>query len=301
MNDALIELREETPDRLVLRGYASVAEVWYPVGKAFQEKVNRRAWQRSLAGGPDTVLLQDHSGLALARTKTPSGEPSLVLSEDDRGLYCEAFLDATAPRVQDLRSTAANSGLQMSVGFRCEKDSWNESRSRREVKQASIDRGDVTICNYGCNPATEAAISARGAAGEMERRMCPTEFERVRGRSQILVPTSIEEMKLRKVKLARRAELTVPHVTPRYSYQEIQKLGKEGYAHKRKDGKYNFPVYDKIDVVNAVHSIGRTDPGERLSVKRFIIYRAGLLHCEHLVPERWWDEVGEAMPEGLPR
>src|SRR6184192_1300241 len=74
---------------------------------------------------------------------------SLLLSETDRGLFCEASLDATAPRVQDLRSTSENAGLQMSVGFICSEDHWTEDRSRRELIQASVHRGDVTVCNYG--------------------------------------------------------------------------------------------------------------------------------------------------------
>src|SRR6476659_5402878 len=111
MNGPLVEIREDAPGRLVLRGYASVSERWYPVGRMFEEKVNRGTWRRGLAEGPDTVLLENHSGMGLARTKTPSGSPTLLLSETDHGLYCEAFLDATAPRVQDLRSTAENSGL----------------------------------------------------------------------------------------------------------------------------------------------------------------------------------------------
>jgi len=214
MNDALVELREESGGKLVLRGYPSVSERWYPVGGMFEEKVNRGTWRRCLSEGPDTVLLEDHSGLGLARTKTPSGEPTLLLSETSRGLFAEASLDATAPRVQDLRSTAENCGLQMSVGFRCSSDRWNEDRSRRELKEASVHRGDVTVCNFGANDAATATITARARAGEaerrayaesvkgsLERRMCPIDLEELR--STLLLPRSyaLERAKANRARL----------------------------------------------------------------------------------------------------
>ena len=186
-----VEVRE-TGGKLILRGHASVSERWYPVGSMFEEKVRRGTWKRSLGENPDTVLLQDHTGLAFARTKTPTGKPSLILTEDDVGLFCEAFLDASAPRVQDLRSTAENCGLQMSVGFRCTRDLWTDRESKRELIAASIHRGDVTACNFGASESTSATISERGEAGAAERRayaeslkgcaerrMCPVEFEAV--------------------------------------------------------------------------------------------------------------------------
>jgi HK97 family phage prohead protease len=293
MNGPLVELREDLPGKLVLRGYASVSERWYLVGRMFEEKVKRGTWRKALSEGPDTVLVQDHGGLAYARTKTPSGTPSLLLSETDRGLFCEAFLDASAPRVQDLRSTSENAGLQMSVGFVCSKDRWNEDRTRRELLEANVDRGDVTVTNYGANEATAATISERGEQGEAERRayveslagsreqrMCP-DFE-LRGRSRILVPSYIETAKYRK---ARRASGRMMQPPPRYTDAEIQALGRKGFAHKKKDGTYNFPIMDRHDLVNALHAYPRA--AEQASVKNWIIYRAGILKLHGALPERW--------------
>jgi hypothetical protein len=100
----------------------------------------------------------------------------------------------------------------------------------------------------------------------------------------------------RDVAEAKRAKLpSHPHVARRYNDAEIQALGKEGKAHKRKDGKYNFPIADERDLLDAVYSIGRTDAGERLSVKRWIVYRAKLLGLKSQVPNTWIAEVGEAV------
>jgi HK97 family phage prohead protease len=259
MNGPLIELREESPGKLVLRGYASVSERWYPVSNMFEEKVNRGTWKRCLADGPDTVLVADHEGLAFARTKTPSGTPTLLLSETDRGLHCEAFLDATAPRVQDLRSTSENAGLQMSVGFICSEDNWNEDRSRRELIQASVHRGDVTVCNYGANNAASATITGRGEAGEAERRahaetltgsrerrMCPMlDGYELESSSTLTVArrprlsSDVEWAKGKRAKLGRnpgaqRASLP-PHKPLRRSYVEEAKAKRARlrYAHGR--------------------------------------------------------------------
>jgi HK97 family phage prohead protease len=399
-----IELREETPGRLVLRGHPSVSEVWYPVGH-FEEKVNRGTWKGSLGQGPDCVLLENHAGIALARTKAGN----LALSEDTQGLFCEAELDATTPRVQNLRSAVENCGLQMSVGFFCKEDEWSEDGTKRELKSASLHKGDVTLCNFGANPATDAMISERDnlsvaerrnfaeqMSGARECRMAPIAYSlgagstiaASRGGEQIAVPEppsvtrrsqlelarayaakgsegndsspygslwvittsgdverAVVKVELGRAKGAKEAAIkayivkkaaeigasslipstnwsaarsrrtshveiakayavkgtraaTMPahaHVAPRYSYAEIQALGKEGKAHKRKDGKYNFPIVDERDLLDAVYSIGKTPPAERLSVKRWIVYRARLLGLKSHVPGEWVVEVGEAV------
>ncbi len=242
----------------------------------------------------------------------------LLSSETERGLYCEAFLDATAPRVQDLRSTAENCGLQMSVGFRCITDSWNEDRSRRELKEASVHKGDVTVCNFGANDAAAATISARGEVGEkgrrayadsvkgaMKRRMAPTEFEPVRGRSQILAPRScVEDKKRRRASLglAKRATLPPPDRPRKYSYERIQELGRKGEAFKKKNGIYAWPIVDTEDVENAIHAIGRAPDDERLAVKRWILMQAEkLFTAKLLIPKAWIEEIEAASPHGLPR
>jgi hypothetical protein len=367
--NGLIELREESPGKLILRGYASVSERWYPVGNMFEEKVNRKTWARGLKEGPDTVLVQDHGGLAYARTKTPSGTPSLLLSETDHGLCVEAFLDATAPRVQDLRSTSENAGLQMSVAFLCSEDRWNKDRSRRELIQASVNKGDVTVCNYGANDAAAATISERGKAGEAERRtyaeslkgsrerrMSPN-FDGydlrdeqlltvARGHATIAVPpppirSYVEQAKAARTKLRRGRADAKPAATsaassrtgtgrysverakaakakarrghpgsaasvdgeedrPRYTQAQIDSLGHQGRAFKKRDGTFGWPCADRRDVLNAVRdwTLGRAKPSEATAIKQFIKIRARLLGIERLLPESW---QSKAIPKPHPK
>ncbi len=318
MNGPLIELREDSPGKLTLRGYASVSERWYSVGRLFSERVRRGTWRQSLNEGPDTVLVQDHGGLAFARTKTPSGQPSLLLSEDERGLRVEAFLDATAPRVQDLRSTSDNCGLQMSVAFLCSEDSWNEDRSKRELIRASVDRGDVTVCNYGANEAAAATITARAAAGEAERRayaeslkgsrerrMCP-DFEAIahdlRGRSQIAVP-ALPDAGARLDTASARARLDVARakrarLTP--SYVENAKAKRAHYrrfpASERRLADFPLSPWGKDweigssrDVHRAVTAIevGHAKGPDEDAIKAWVYDRAKALYVEESVPAGW--------------
>jgi HK97 family phage prohead protease len=243
-----VELREAAGGKLVLRGYASVSERWYPVGGMFEERVIRGTWARGLAEGPDTVLLQDHSGLGLARTKTPSGDPSLLLSETDRGLFTEAFLDASAPRVQDLRSTAENCGLQMSVAFRCSQDKWNEDRSRRELKEASVHKGDVTVCNFGANDAAAATISARGEAAAKERRAYAESLKG--GTERRMCPVDGYELR-------ETATLTVAQTPPIRSYVAIARNHAAGGHAEEPRGRSQIRVPRYLEIAKARRAAGR--------------------------------------------
>ncbi len=308
-----VELREASPGKLVLRGYASVSERWYPVGRRFEERMKRGAWRRMLGANPDTVLLEDHDGLGLARTKTPSGKPSLILDETDYGLRCEAFLDATSPRVQDLRATADNCGLQMSVGMTVQDDEWNAAGDRREVKAATTHKGDVTVCNFGANNAASAVISERsGEVGEVERRelrgsrerrMCPAldGFDlradpgsslTVARRSPVpIVRSYVEVERAMKAKTEAREGGTEDE-GPRYTDKQIQRLGEEGKALKKKSGRgFHFPIVDGRDLNDAVRAWGRAVPSERQAVKNWIIRRAVLLRLTGRLPEAWQAKV----------
>src|ERR1017187_2586533 len=80
--------------------------------------------------------------------------------------------------MQHLRPTLENAGLQMSVGFVCNDDTWSDDGRRREVKAASLHRGDVTVCNFGANKGTDVGISERASQGAAERRALKGSRER---------------------------------------------------------------------------------------------------------------------------
>ena len=94
-----------------------------------------------------------------------------------------------------------------------------------------------------------------------------------------------------------------PHRPRRWSYQQIQKLGrkKPPEAFQKANGTFSFPITDEADLRDAILSIGRAPQNERLAVKRWILMSAERLHSKGMIPEQWIEEISEASPHGLPR
>ncbi len=156
--DADMELRQTTDEGVLhLTGYASTTETPYEV-QDFKETIARGAFKRTLSEGPDVVLLVNHDGIPLARTKSGT----LTLSEDARGLRVDADLDAQNPLVQSLRSPMERGDLtEMSFAFRATDDDWTEDYSERTIREVSIHRGDVSMVTHGANSATVGSVSMR--------------------------------------------------------------------------------------------------------------------------------------------
>lgn len=267
-----VELRDAGKGKLLLTGHASVSDRWYPVGAAFEEKVRRGAWRRALGEGPDTVLLTDHGGLAYARTRTPSGTPSLRLDESERGLRIEADLDAGAPRVQDLRSIMEHCGLQMSVGMYVKDDVWSQDGRKREIKAASVHRGDVTLCNYGANEAASAAISERAGLSDLERR----ELKGIRERR--MCPEFDVQM--------------LGEIRSGYAAHELAELGAKGEAFGNPDGHWSYPSRTRADYDKAVKMVQLSGSSEN-AVRRYLMGRA---KAEGWPIPTTWERDGGARP-----
>lgn len=165
---AAAEVREATSGGLVnFRGLASRTAHSYDMG-SYQEQIARGAFAETLKRTPDVNLLVNHEGLPLARTTIPAGQPGhLALTEDQDGLQFEAQCDPNDPDVARLASKI-RSGLmdQCSFAFRVTRQNWQwmedtgKDYDQRIIQEVSLDRGDVSVCNYGANPATPVAVRA---------------------------------------------------------------------------------------------------------------------------------------------
>lgn len=164
-----MEMRETSDGRVTFAGLASRTATPYDMGW-YDEQIARDAFKQTLSQNPDVQLLVNHDGLPLARTTIPAGQPgSLRLFEDYQGLNFEASCDAADQDVQRL-AAKVKSGLmdQCSFAFRVIRQKWTwteeqdmaDSRDQREILEVSLDRGDVSVCNYGANPQTP--VTARG-------------------------------------------------------------------------------------------------------------------------------------------
>jgi HK97 family phage prohead protease len=155
-----LEVRAESDDHLVLEGYASVFDAPYdiwggPSKGGFTEVVDKRAFDKTLAGKPDLHLLINHEGMPLARTKSGT----LQLSADDHGLKVRAELDRRDPDVQRLEVKMARGDMdEMSFAFRTIREEWSEEDSKRRLTELSLDKGDVSVVNFGANPATHTSL-----------------------------------------------------------------------------------------------------------------------------------------------
>lgn len=150
-------------DKLSLTGYASVFEARYdiyggPSKGGWTEVVDRSAFDVTLREKPDLHLLINHEGLPLARTKSGT----LLLSTDKVGLRVEApDLDRRDPDVQRLEIKMERGDLdEMSFAFRVKDDDWDDDTDERRLLEVSLHKGDVSVVNFGANPATSAQLNS---------------------------------------------------------------------------------------------------------------------------------------------
>lgn len=150
-----LEVREGDDGMLTFTGYATVFDAEYemyggpPYG--WIEVVDSGAFRKTLSEKPDVQLLLNHDGLPLARTKSGT----MTLDDDNKGLRVDASLDPADPDVSQLRVKVERGDLdEMSFAFRTIRQEWDAEYERRTLLEVSINRGDVSIVNYGANPAT---------------------------------------------------------------------------------------------------------------------------------------------------
>jgi HK97 family phage prohead protease len=155
------ELREVGGGQLLLTGYASVFNAPYDVyggpPYGWTERVDSHAFDVTLAAKPDLHLLINHEGMPLARTKSGT----LRLATDSQGLHVEAGLDPMDPDVQRLAPKMSRGDMdEMSFAFRVKRDEWSEDDSERTLLEVSLHKGDVSVVNFGANPATKAQLNS---------------------------------------------------------------------------------------------------------------------------------------------
>jgi len=158
------ELREARNGDYILEGYASTWEPYDCYGGVelggWIEQLDRRAFDKTLAESPDLQLLINHEGMPLARTKSGT----LELSTDRMGLRVRAYLDPRDPDVQALLPKMQRGDMdEMSFAFRVKEQEWDREYTHRNITEVSLQKGDVSVVNYGMNPTTKASIMVPSA------------------------------------------------------------------------------------------------------------------------------------------
>ena len=152
---------------LILTGYASVFDNPYDVyggpPDGWAETIDKGAFDRTLREKPDLHLLINHEGMPLARTKSGT----LQLETDKKGLKVRAELDRRDPDVQRLEPKMVRGDMdEMSFAFRVKGQQWSDDQTERMITEVSLHKGDVSVVNFGANPATSASL--RGLLGSLE-------------------------------------------------------------------------------------------------------------------------------------
>ena len=146
-------------EALTFTGYACVTNRSYEMNDmagAYPETVRSGAFADTLGKNPDVPFLLNHDGLTLARTKSGT----LTLSEDSTGLMTEARLDPKNSIVQNIRSAMERGDVdEMSFAFRImdPNSGWNDEYTERNITGVDINKGDVSVVNFGANPHTAGA------------------------------------------------------------------------------------------------------------------------------------------------
>jgi HK97 family phage prohead protease len=183
-----LELRDQDSDIWTLTGFASVTGVDYDMGP-FVERIEPGAFKRTLGERPDVQLLVNHAGLPISRTRSGTLRLEERLEPDAsgrRGLWIEADLDKSDPDAQVLERKVRRGLMDgMSFAFQVTDDSWNADYSRRTIKTVNLNRGDVSVVNYGANPA--ATVANVRAAADVARAQAPLPDYTTRAREVLVL------------------------------------------------------------------------------------------------------------------
>ncbi|KLI18276.1 HK97 family phage prohead protease [Brachyspira hyodysenteriae] len=140
-----IDIQKSTEEEpLKLRGYAivynSLSEPLY--GDLFRERINRGAFTKSLLEN-DQVCLWGHDTRYVLGRKSAG---TLILREDDKGLYFEVELPNTT-WARDLKESVDRGDIkQMSFGFKVVRENWIDNKETlkeygmpiREVEEITL-------------------------------------------------------------------------------------------------------------------------------------------------------------------
>lgn len=188
------EFRTLPSGELLLEGYAATWDEYDcyggPSRGGWIEHIDQRSMDRTLESNPDLMLLVNHEGLPLARTKSGT----LTLRTDKHGLLMRAPLDPSDPDVQQIAPKMKRGDLdEMSFSFRVKDQVWNHDYTHRDITELSLQKGDVSVVNYGMNPNTHAFITdeAVGALASLSHR----ELVEVRKLSPTTIRAAMQTLK----------------------------------------------------------------------------------------------------------
>lgn len=154
------EIRGKANGKAKVFGYASTTgpDNAYSMRDAFgeyTEEIAPGAFTKTLGESPKVQLLLNHGGLAMAYTRSGS----LALGEDSTGFEYEGTVNLARGDVSDMVIAVEDGDVaESSFAFRVVKQSWSPDYDYRKITEVSMDRGDVSVVNFGANPNTPVSV-----------------------------------------------------------------------------------------------------------------------------------------------
>lgn len=155
-NLANVEMRENNDGEFTysFSGYASVFDKPYGVRDSkgtYTETIKPGAFKKTLQEQDDVRFLINHDGIPLAR----SSSGTLKLEEDEYGLFVQADLDPSNPKVAEVASAMKRGDLnEMSFAFAAIRDDF--SGEKRDVQEVRL--FDVSVVTYPANSYAGATL-----------------------------------------------------------------------------------------------------------------------------------------------
>lgn len=158
-----LEVREadQSGDLVTITGTPIVYDTWYSVTDMLGE------FQERMAAGvatdvinTDVRFLFNHGGMPLARTTAGT----LTIEDTPEGLRCSPTVDLRQQVANDLVIAIERGDVnQMSVGFVCDRDQWNDARDERTVTHFKA-MPDLSAVTYPASPSTSIEVARRSLA-----------------------------------------------------------------------------------------------------------------------------------------
>jgi HK97 family phage prohead protease len=173
-----LEVRAQSDGLSMIEGYASVTEQGYEMwdwAGSYTEVIRAGAFTKTLSENAPVQLLLNHGGLSMAYTRAGT----LRLAEDSTGLHIAADLNTTRGDVRDMVTALADGAVdEMSFAFRVSRQQWSPDYDQRDILEVDMHRGDVSVVNFGANPATTVGLRGQDL-DQMDEAAARELFERL--------------------------------------------------------------------------------------------------------------------------
>jgi len=161
---AQFEVRAAAGKRWQVRGLASSVESPYEMHDSlgtYSEVIDAGAFTQTLTQSPRVQLLEQHAGRSMAYTRAGT----LQLAATSAGLEFDADVNADRTDVRDMLLALQDGAYdECSFAFRVVRQTWSPDYDERRITELSLDRGDVSVVNFGANPNTAAVAEQVDAA-----------------------------------------------------------------------------------------------------------------------------------------